>query len=395
MPAFETTTDSPGETPEVPEDPVSTGEESSGSGPDSTQGLRPRHRRERNPERPPRNSQGDWPFLRPPERAPEGPVKYPKIHVSTGEESSGSGPDSTQGLRPRHRRERNPERPPRNSQGDWTFLRPSERAPEGPVTYPKIHVSTGEESSGSGPDSTQGLRPRHRRKKNPERPPRNSHGDWPFLRPPERVPEGLVKYPKIHVSTGEEYSGFGPDSTQGLRPRHRRQRNPERPPRNSYGYWPFLRPPERVPEVPVKHPKIHVSTGEESSGSGPDSTQGLMPRHRRERNPERPPWNSHEDWPFLRPPERVPEVPVKHPKIHVSTGEESSGSGPDSTQGLRPRHRRERNPERPTRNSHGDWPFLTPPERVPEVPVVSREHLPQLEKIQEVLPSSRDEAHFR
>ena len=32
---------------------------------------------------------------------------------------------------------------------------------------------------------------------------------------------------------------------------------------------------------------------------------------------------------------------------------------------------------------------------VPEVPVVSREHLPQLEKIQEVLPSRRDEAHFR
>ena len=38
--------------------------------------------------------------------------KYPKIHVSNGEESSGSGTDSTQGLRPRHRRERNPERPP-------------------------------------------------------------------------------------------------------------------------------------------------------------------------------------------------------------------------------------------------------------------------------------------
>ena len=31
--------------------------------------------------------------------------------------------------------------------------------------------------------------------------------------------------------------------------------------------------------------------------------------------------------------------------------------------------------------------FLRPPERVPEVPVASREHLPQLEKIQEVLPS--------
>ena len=75
----------------------------------------------------------------------------------------------------------------------------------------------------------------------------------------------------------------------------------------------------------------------------------------------------------------------KYPKIHVSTGEESSGSGTDSPQGLRPRHRRERNPERPPSNSHGDWPFLRPPERVPEVPVVSREHLPQLEKMQEVL----------
>ena len=63
--------------------------------------------------------------------------------------------------------------------------------------------------------------------------------------------------------------------------------------------------------------------------------------------------------------------------------------------GLRPRHRWEWNPERPPRNSHGDWPFLRSPERFPEVPVVSREHLPQLEKIQEVLPSMRDEAHFR
>ena len=67
----------------------------------------------------------------------------------------------------------------------------------------------------------------------------------------------------------------------------------------------------------------------------------------------------------------------KYPRIHVSTGEQSSGSGTDSTQGLRPRHRRERNPERPPSNSHGDWPFLRPPERVPEVPVVSQEHMPQ------------------
>ena len=85
----------------------------------------------------------------------------------------------------------------------------------------------------------------------------------------------------------------------------------------------------------------------------------------------------------------------KYPKIHVSTREESSGSGTDSTQCLRPQHRRERNPKRPPSFSHGDWPFLRPPERVPEVPVISREHLPQLENIQEVLPSRRDEAHFR
>ena len=72
----------------------------------------------------------------------------------------------------------------------------------------------------------------------------------------------------------------------------------------------------------------------------------------------------------------------KYPKFLVSTGEESAGAGPDSAQGLRPPHRRERNPERPPSNSHEDWPFLRPPERVPEVPVVSRENLSQLEKIQ-------------
>ena len=58
-----------------------------------------------------------------------------------------------------------------------------------------------------------------------------------------------------------------------------------------------------------KYPKIHVSTGEESSASGPDSTQGLRPRHRRERNHERPPSNTHDNLPFLRPPEQVPESP--------------------------------------------------------------------------------------
>ena len=43
--------------------------------------------------------------------------QYSKIHVSTGEESSGSFTDSTQGLRPWHRQERNPEMPPNNSLG--------------------------------------------------------------------------------------------------------------------------------------------------------------------------------------------------------------------------------------------------------------------------------------
>ena len=59
--------------------------------------------------------------------------------------------------------------------------------------YPKIHVSTGEECSVSSTGSTHGLRPRHRWERNAERPPSNSHGDWPFLRPPERVP---VAFPR-------------------------------------------------------------------------------------------------------------------------------------------------------------------------------------------------------
>ena len=37
--------------------------------------------------------------------------RYPKIHISTGEESSGSGTDSKQGLRPGHRREGIPKGP--------------------------------------------------------------------------------------------------------------------------------------------------------------------------------------------------------------------------------------------------------------------------------------------
>ena len=79
--------------------------------------------------------------------------------------------------------------------------------------------------------------------------------------------------------------------------------------------------------------------------------------------------------------ERNPQVPALTP--HKVLGPSIDGRGN--------REAAERSPN----NSHGDWPFLRTPERVPEVPVVSREHLPQLEKIQEVLPSRRDEAHFR
>ena len=57
----------------------------------------------------------------------------------------------------------------------------------------------------------------------------------------------LKNYPNIHFSTGEEASGSGPDSTQPLRPRHQRECNPRRPPNKSYGDWPVLRSPERVP----------------------------------------------------------------------------------------------------------------------------------------------------
>ncbi|KAI4564014.1 hypothetical protein MJT46_009812 [Ovis ammon polii x Ovis aries] len=213
------------------------------------------------------------------------------------------------------------------------------------------------------------------------------------------------KYPKMHVSTEEESSGSGPDSTQGLRPRHRRERNHERPPRNSHGDWPFLRPPERVPEVPV--PRIdshHVCTWDSPVGSLVGKPRG---KDSRENHRSFDPRDGLRDTAATALEENASACPhsrrgltpqgrlQKYPKIHVRTGEESSGSGEDSTQGLRPWHRRERNPQRPPRNSHGDWHFLRPPERVPEVPILSREYLPQLEKIQEVLPFRRDEAHFR
>ncbi|XDA77264.1 hypothetical protein R6Z07M_007354 [Ovis aries] len=198
-------------------------------------------------------------------------------------------------------------------------------------------------------------------------PPRNSHGDGPFLRPPERVPEVPVKFRKIHVNTGEESSGSDPESTQGLRPRHRRERNPERPRRNSHGDWPFLRPPERVPEIPFIVMRDPFAGGRERILGVPVTSQeeALSTGKARDQEESAPacPLSRRELTPLGR--------LHNYPMIHVIIGEESSGSGPDSTQLLRPRHRRERNHERPPSNTHDDWPFLRPPERVPEVPVVT------------------------
>ena len=84
-----------------------------------------------------------------------------------------------------------------------------------------------------------------------------------------------------------------------------------------------------------------------------------------------------------------------YPKINVSTGDEFSGSDPDSTQGLSPWYRWETNPERPPSNLHEDWTLLSLTDLVPDIPLVTRAHLSQLNNIQEVLPSRRDEALFR
>ena len=88
-------------------------------------------------------------------------------------------------------------------------------------------------------------------------------------------------------------------------------------------------------------------------------------------------------------PGETPEVP----KIHVSKERYPQVPAPTPHKVLGPRIAGDGIPRGP--RATRDWPFLRPLEWVPEVPVVSREHLPQIEKIQEVLPSRRDEAHFR
>ncbi|KAI4552936.1 hypothetical protein MJG53_000111 [Ovis ammon polii x Ovis aries] len=425
---------------------------------------RSRHGRERNPERPPRNSHGDWPFLRPPERVPEVPVGKnfrrqrrisrggalhrkgernsrvvppfqesprcvstfqrnlfslhcldveaedrlpPRVHVGQPCGKSSGGKPGGKDSRENHR-----SFDPRGGMRDTAATALEESASACPhlrrgltplgrlQKYPKIHVSTGEESSGSGPDSTQGLRPRHRREWNPERPPRNSHGDWPFLRPAKRVPEvpvGKNFRRQRRISRGGALHRKGERNSRVVPPFQESPRCVSTFQRNLFSLHCLdVEAEDRLP------PRVHVGQpcGKSSGGKpgGKDSRENhrsFDPRGGMRDTAATALEESASACPHLRrgltPLGRL----QKYPKIHVSTGEESSGSGPDSTQGLRPRHRREWNPERPPRNSHGDWPFLRPAKRVPEVPVVSREHLPQFEKIQEVLPSRRDEAHFR
>ncbi|KAI4551946.1 hypothetical protein MJG53_000247 [Ovis ammon polii x Ovis aries] len=240
--------------------------------------------------------------------------------------------------------------------------------------YPKIHVSTGEESSGSGPEFTQGLRPRNQRKRNSERPPRNSHGDWPFLRPPERVPEGPVgknSRRSRRISRGGALHRKGERNSRVVPPFQESPRCVSPFQRNRFSLHCLdVQAEDRLP------PRVHVGQpcGKASWESLVGKTRGktidalihgadcvtlLLPLWRKAQS--------------ACPHSRRGLTPLgrrqKYPKIHVSTGEESSGSGPEFTQGLRPRHQRERNSERPPRNSHGDWPFLRPPERVPEGPV--------------------------
>ena len=83
----------------------------------------------------------------------------------------------------------------------------------------------------------------------------------------------------------------------------------------------------------------------------------------------------------------------KYRKIHVSTGEDPQVPEPAPHNILGPASTGEESREAPEQLAWG----LAFPEATragPGVHVVSREHLPKLENIQEVLPYRRDEAHF-
>ena len=60
----------------------------------------------------------------------------------------------------------------------------------------------------------------------------SSGGKWTCISQLETMPDSPVRLqsnPKMHVSTGEEISGFSLGSRRGIRTRYRLERNPERP----------------------------------------------------------------------------------------------------------------------------------------------------------------------
>ena len=360
--------------------------------------------------------------------------KYPKIHVSTGEETSCSGNDSTQGLRPRHRRERNPERPPSNSHGDWLFLRPPERVHEVAVER-REHLPQLEKIQKFLPSRRDEAHFRRgiSRLMTPNL--WNFQRDLHTLTATQEVPRhtrlhsrGSTRVPPTSrgapfpspSSRGGIHSLRGRERIPGVPSHFRRRRSPQESERNSRVVAPFAESPRCLspfqgilfslhcldfqaedrltPRWHVGQPCGKASweslVGKPRGKASRESHRSLDPREGKRDTAA----TAREDSACACPHSGRGLTPLgrlqKYTKVHVSPGEESSGSCTDSTQGLSPRHRRERNPERLPSNSHGDRPFLRPPEGVPVFPVVSREHLPKLEKIQEVVPSRRDEAHF-
>ena len=56
----------------------------------------------------------------------------------------------------------------------------------------------------------------HRRERNPERPPTNSHGDWPFLRPPQLKNKAfIVQIPYVKSSAVWD-SNWGSETPRGV-----------------------------------------------------------------------------------------------------------------------------------------------------------------------------------
>ena len=92
--------------------------------------------------------------------------------------------------------------------------------------------------------------------------------------------ESLVGEPRGKASR-ERHKSLDPREGKRDTPATAREESPRACPHSRRGLTPLGRL--------QKYPKIHVSTGEESSGSGTDSTQGFRPQHLRERKPERPP----------------------------------------------------------------------------------------------------------